>query len=76
MTPIESKSVTLVTMFTLSEQVTSVTFPSKSAKNNKKNAINRRYRDARDGLVEHLGEEIETFSKEHGIKSIDATLMM
>ena len=56
-------------MFTLSEQVTSVTFPSTNAKNNKKNTINRRYRDARNGLVEHLGKEIETFSEEQGIKS-------
>ena len=63
-------------MFTLSEQVTSVTFPSTKTKNNKSNTINRRYRDACDGLVEHLGKEIERFSEEQGIKIIDTTLMM
>jgi hypothetical protein len=63
-------------MFTLPEQVTSVTFPSATAKKNKKNTINRRYRDARDGLVVDLIEEIETFSGKHDINDINAALMM
>jgi hypothetical protein len=40
---------------------------SAKAKKKKKNTINRRYRDARDGLVEELGTEIKTFSEGHGI---------